>query len=212
MHYPPPPDSPSPRCGGSVGGAGGCLRSSGSPLPVKLERNSTCAEKQQDTDTYRHTLTCSKLAHFVHVLWGRLTWHVDSGFILVLDLFSLCSSQFPGKFVKIYLSDTWNILITCWPFQNFIRFATYAWTRHADFLFSTFVFVALFGKPCVSNTNPLVNTVSKQFHSVWLLVRWWIMRFLLKEECQKCPRGTESRTLSLLVHCVLLQLTLLRLH
>lgn len=65
MHQPPPPQSPYPRCEGSVGGAWGCLCSSGSPLPVKLRRNSTCAEKHQDARV--HTKTRRTLGHSLSV-------------------------------------------------------------------------------------------------------------------------------------------------
>lgn len=60
---------------------------------------------------------------------------------------------------------------------------------------------ALFSELCVNNTSKHSREHFQQAKShTFAGVKWWIMDFLLKQECKQCSRGREQRG-AILVHC-----------
>lgn len=137
-------------------------------------------------------LLCSDLKHMKSLSHGCLTFRVSD---VCWQLSSERNALKCARRVQIGNS---------WLFHRRTCFSVYAWTWPTDIILVSlfFFFGALFSEHCVNNTSKHSREHFQQAEShTFAGVKWWIMDFLLKQECKQCSRGREQRA-AILVYCV----------
>lgn len=153
-----------------------CLCSSGSRLPVKLGRISTCAENSRTHMYANMYANMSKYSEQGHPS-GNESLRISLSFLYGLALSNLCVCS---TYCPLYPSVPLHLL-HCWRLDMLDR------CYHFTFLY----------KAWVNNTDVTYCQHAASLTTV-SVVHWWMMDFLLKKECQKCP----CRSLYLWAHCV----------
>lgn len=175
-----------------------CLSISWSPLPVWMQQKSTrlCSPK--------HKISCAG--------YSALTWSI----LNLCHMVAWLSCNHRG--IRQVLTNVsvirkkWSNVCTGSRFAAvgcfIIAPASVFTPEHAPQILSFFS-PALFSKLCINNTLTHWSEHFQQAESHTFTggVKWWVMDFLLKQECKQCSSGREQSG-SMLAYCVV-QLTLL---